>query len=94
MSVKLYLGTVMQTLRHSSLGTTRRPRSIAELIACGAAIVGCLVGSAIIGAWLCAVLVPVTPASAKMQSTANYSAILKKGAQQDQRHREIGTLVR
>jgi hypothetical protein len=81
--VKLYWGIVMQTLRHSSLVTTRRSRNIAELIACGAAIVGCLVGSAIIGAWLCAVLVPVTPASAKMQSTTNYSAILKKGDRLD-----------
>jgi hypothetical protein len=63
----------MQTLRHSSLGSTRRPRSIAQLIACGAAIVG----SAIIGAWLYAAVVPVTPASAKMQSTANYTTVLK-----------------
>jgi hypothetical protein len=73
----------MQTLRHSSLGTTRRPRRIAELIAYGAAIAGCFVGSAIIGAWLYAAFVPVTPASAKMQSTTNYSAILQKGDRLD-----------
>jgi hypothetical protein len=63
----------MQILRHSSLGSTRRPHSIAELTACFSAILG----SAILGAWLYAVVVPVTPASAKMQSTTNYSSVFK-----------------
>jgi hypothetical protein len=81
--VKLYQGAIMQTLRHSSLGTIRRPRRIAELIACGAAFVGWLVGSAIIGAWLYAAFVPETPGAAKIQSTTNYSAILKKGDRLD-----------
>jgi hypothetical protein len=76
----------MQTLRHSSLGWTRRLRSIAKLIACGADIVGCLVSSTIVGACLYAVVVPVTPASAKMQSTANYSTVLEG----DRRDRTTG----
>src|ERR1700758_3517781 len=67
----------MQILRHSPHGSIRRPRGMPELIACGTAIVGCLVGNAIIGAWLYGAVVPMIPASAKMQATANYSSVSK-----------------
>jgi hypothetical protein len=67
----------MQTLRHSSLGSTRGSRSITELTARCAVIVGCLIGSAIIGTWLYVAVAPATPASAKVQSTTNHTTVLK-----------------
>jgi hypothetical protein len=79
-SVSSIWGAVMQTLRHSSPGSSRRLGRIpetAELLASCAVIVGCLLGSVIIGASLYAAVVPVSHSSAKMQSTANGASVLK-----------------
>jgi hypothetical protein len=67
----------MQTIRRSSLGWNRRPGRSTELIASCAVIVECLLGSVIIGAWLYAAVVPVSHSSAKMQSTANDTTVMK-----------------
>ena len=70
----------MQKVRHSSFGSSRHPGRIpetTELIACCAAIFGCLISSAMIGAWVYAADVPVTAPTAKMQSTANDTTVLK-----------------
>ena len=78
--MKLYLGAVMQTLRRSSSGPSRRLGGIpetAELLASCAVVVGCLLGSVIIGAWLYAAVVPVSHSFVKMQSTATVTSVLK-----------------
>ena len=78
--MKLYLGAVMQTLRRSSSGPSRRLGGIpetAELLASCGVVVGYLLGSVIIGASLYAAVVPVSHSSAKTQSTANGTSVLK-----------------